>query len=405
MINKQFKDGVFVKGEATVCVASAIDIAKNKDTFPFVHEVQYINFLPFDVSIVMRNGLRFNIPFVPSYSDKTFIVRDKYTIDHSLAPQLERLLAVECNCELPDLIVLAEAYQNSKKIRNSVISLVIDTHITADNISFAEGNMYVTNKDIVISKADYLSAPAHPFGTDTLVVDKYKALIDHGGSLSMMIEIIDNNGQISDRFFNLAGELHLVRPRVDRDRVDGVYFGTVKVSGGVPSVVTEIIDLEEAQSRLGLFRTREDAISFGDVEGKRKEEMQRLSMESTKQKLINDAQLHDFNIEKMSMANEFAMLEINHKKELLETNKSLEQAKLELEKSKLESAELDIIHKREKSELEHKLLERKDHYEDRSHRRDDYYEERSHGRKDTSEIIKFIPGAIALVALGFALFK
>lgn len=197
----------------------------------------------------------------------------------------------------------------------------------------------------------------------------------------MLIEIVDNNNSINDRFTYAFNTVLKIGTVVDPDRTEGVYVTSVSDVGMSTSETNTVrYSLGEAEIKFGMYRTREEALTKGDPELISKNLLEKTRMELEEAK--NKASL---------MESENRQLEAQKKKELMELEVTHKEKILAMEaKNKEMSSELARL----KEELEKRKIVR-----------EDYYESRSSDRKDTSEIIKFIPAVLGGFIAAALLFR
>ena len=398
MINNNFNETTLVSGSPTISCATKADLDNNKDIGPIVIETSYINYLNYDVSVVMRNGLRHTIKMVPHQINKTFIIRDKYHIRGESFDEIKKLFSVLGDVDVQYVKALEKSFYESGQMNlYGRVTLAIDTVIDAKTMAKSKGSIYLTCKDIVVSKSTLMDAVSHPFSGHTVVMDKYKSLLDNSSGASFYIEIIDNAAEFENRFFYIAKSLFEIKPRLDNSRESGIYFCSITVGDdGKPLVTKTKYNITEAEEKLGLYKTKEAALACGDIEASRKETIQRLSHEIS----INNIKLtelqHQYRLENDKLKQDHAALENFYKLDLLKATKTIS----DLERT---TNERELSYRNEKILLEQQLVVAKGDYEHRKLQSSDYYEHRSYARKDSSEIIKIIPtfilGAVAIWAM------
>ena len=188
--------------------------------------------------------------------------------------------------------------------------------------------------------------------------------------VGILIEIVDNERIIRERFTYANNNVLQVPAIQDVNRNSGVYVSYVRDVGFEKSIVdTKTMTLEEAEKELGLYRTKEEAMTNGNPELISKNLLERSKLEL--EELRNVAS---------RMEAENRQLEAEYKQKLIVLESSQKEMILTLETdNKLKASEIVKL----KEEVEKRKLVR-----------DEYYETRSSDRKDASEMIKFIPAVL-----------
>lgn len=398
MINQNFQNTPFVDGCPTVSNVSKDDLDNDRDCGPITVTTTFINYLNSNISVVMRNGLRHTVPLVHNRNKKVFIIREKYQIRSESFDELLNLFSVCSDINLPDLSALEAGFNETMRFNKfGTACVTVDTVIDLKSLERGKGSVYIPNRDLVISRSSLLDAVSHPFATNTILIDKYKALVDNSKGASFYIEIVDNEAQISDRFFYIDKTLFEIKPIKDPSRSSGVYFCSVTADIiGNPQINKVIYSIEEAQDRLGLYKTREEALSSGNTEASRKETIQRLTHEISLNNLKHTAEQNELKTKSEELKAEYTNLEIENKKYILALETKLRGIEQVNKEAEYEYKQKNIL-------LANKLEKEKAKREKRKLDTSDYYEHRSHVRKDSSEMVKIIPsmvmGVIAIMAL------
>lgn len=411
MINLSFSDAKFIQGEVTLAGFNANELATDKDFGPVMIRTGFINYLSYDVTVIMRNGLRHTVPFIPrpNTEDKVFIIRDTYTIRSSSFEEFKRMATVITNgpVPMPTLQAIEENfYSRYFKGPSTTVHVTIDTNLDSDSITEVKAGVYLTNKDYLISSESLFKAQPHPFSDHTTVVRKFEEMCNINSSLNFYVEMIDNENQLGNRYIYLGDIVHEIKTSQDINKATGIYFGTFnRDDEGNINVTTKYLTVKEAEETIGLYKTREEAINKGDAELARKETITRLLHETTLNKIALEEKSNEFKVEQERLKNKFT---------LMEGELNLQNLKLAQELKALESKNniLDSTLKQERLDSEKRLINLKEEYEHKKNeydtkrlRDDDYYSQRSHERKDSSEFIKTLPaliiGGIGLATLLF----
>jgi hypothetical protein len=157
--------------------------------------------------------------------------------------------------------------------RFTPIQVILDCVVKEERLE-EHRSLYIANRDIVVTLDHPSQAPDHPHSYSVLLQERYQEMAKTIHGLTFSIELIDNEHQIGERFIYLAKQLLQLKPRVDPLRASGVYVGiTDQDQYGKPIINVGRFELEEAEEKLGLFKTREEAISGGDVKTLRQEQV------------------------------------------------------------------------------------------------------------------------------------
>lgn len=357
---------------------------------PFATTTTYHNYTGNNITVVTRNDIRFTVKPILDMNMSGFIIREYCTMDGNAALEMITLFKRIPEANLtPDMLTMKPVFlQHSSLTYPNPVSFVIETVITEEAFEEAYGNVYSINKDIMVSKNNLDNAPAHPYSVKELLSPAFKEKSKDINGINFSIEIVDNDNSIAGRIYHLANKLFDILPVKDSSRQTGVYlsFSNIGLDGERVMSGTRYT-IEEAEEILGLYKTREEAKAHGDVEGKRKVELAKLTHDLTVIQDTNKKELLELESRNREREHEYKNSELAHKNSLLEMEKVLIQVKAEAEQNKL----LADQHKIKLAELT----------AERSASRQDYYESRSYERKDSSEFFKFIPTAIAAaVAIG-----
>lgn len=431
MINNKTEGISIVHGNSTI---SPVGSTNNDDNLagPISYRKSYINYLPFDVTVAERNGMRQVAKRHFDNYKKCFIIRTQLHIRQDGYDDAEKMFSTIDNDSSQDLMQIKEVYYMNCATRSvgtgvnkrplGGMTIILDNVITLDSFKENNATVYYSNSDVLVSALSLLDSPAHPYSPKAIQTKEFKNIIDDGGSIGFNLELIDNNGKYGIRYVSFAKQIYTITPKRDLVRGDGIYVTTLEKNLTTKAIrvpVQKRYEVDGAEETLGIYKTREECIAGGDIKTLRKEELTRLE--------------HDFSIEKINLERENQELKTknnkldqDHKRELLqleqeskerfaELNKTEQERKEDFAKLKHEIDLKEIKEKQEAAEIERKYKIETDllNYKNKlleadleRHRANmkDYYESRSHTRKDTSEWIKFIPAIISGCLAIFAIF-
>ena len=179
----------------------------------------------------------------------------------------------------------------------------------------------------------------------------------------------------------------LIRPVKDENRVSGGYLFIQNTIPGLENAVSERVELDQLEEKLGLYKTEEDAITAGNSQilfTNKITELQR--------------QISEDNLKITQTKNEYELELLNAKRKMTELEAELRDKKLEEEKLKLEF-------EKTRRTYDETIMKLKEEAERKKYEREDYYDEKSHRRKESTEYIKMLPALISLAAVLVAIFK
>lgn len=365
--------------------------------------ITFINYTGQEITIIERTGLVHKVPPVPNRFTSQFIIRTEYTIHKYMFSDFVYQLASDINPEVwPDLFAIKEAFfiqYDENKYNYNSIRVMVDTIIEKQIINSYKG-VYVTNTDMVISVNPLAHLLRHPLSEFGLLEERFKEMASRAGS-SFTIEIVDNDHELMPRFCYLANKLFRLSPVVDNTRESGIYFTIDRKSDGVHDLETFKYSLTDAES-LGLFKTKEEAISAGDLKALRQEEIAKLNHENTKQKIeLENLKLENTRIEnelnKAISDMELKIKQLEKENKLLDQQFQQEKIKADQEKTKTEQEfqkeKLKYEQEAQKAKADYEA--RKAEYEARKMKLEEEYNQRSHERKDSTEALKTLGVIVA----------
>ena len=284
---------------------------------------------------------------------------------------------------------LSDAYSSMKRITETGNHFAsIDYVVNQAYLEKQGGTCYYHELDIVASINSQEDVMHHPESANHVYDDMVtKEPMNRHASATVDILIIDNTGETENKYVNLAGMVHVIKPVVDISIENGVYITRSKMVQGVnfnemaPTIVkTSLEDHKHNDLRIEppIFDSFKDAEDFGNLTKLRKKTKKKLEKEYKKK-------------ERAMKNNELAL---KNKKIKLEKECSELKAKHDREMANYKRERLEMEKRVEELEYEHKM---------KSIRAKDDYEAKHYRRKDNSEIIKYVPaivtGAVGIAAL------
>lgn len=356
------------------------------DLSPVEIKQEFINELHENVTIVLRNGLPFQIRGKKGQARRRLTVNYTIVISGDAMHETANVLAQITSRSPITMRVLKEAYESHARnySPNQPIVLKLEYIITKEDLRKYGNSLYHHGLDCWISTVETTDYAVHPYSEEGMlqgtIWNNTPDAVKGGGAL-YAVEIVDNLGTFGDRYLNIANEVYPVRAKKDAKRADGVYVTRTLPSEGElgrgeivaahwPFSKTDGEDFDFSQFHL--YRTFTDAKTLGDVASARKAELQAKD---------HELQLGKKELEALKQEAERAGADFARDKQAQEReNQRLQQEIIEKDRR---YKELEVERERIKHELE---LERM--------RKKDQYEERSSKRKDTSELVKILPALI-----------
>lgn len=291
--------------------------------------------------------------------------------------------------------------QNDRNVTNGVMSdtikVVTKYSIREEELIYQDkrSDVYLPCKGLLLSLNNSVEVSPHPLFKDAITNDKdvLEAIKAHG----VACFIIDNEDLIGDRYFNFAGQVIKIPKIKSRDKLNGLYIGSID---GSKSFNTEnLTDLDKIDQNKYVYKSAEEALDGADLKAKfmeesemrkiiRAEEAQnsKLEFEARHRKLEEESRARVIEIE------EAARRRVNELEE--ESRKGKLQHEDELRKLTIQLERLKTDGNVQKHTLETESLYRKNQYE--------------MGKYDRDSVIETIKtvGAVAGLALGvFALYS
>lgn len=292
----------------------------------------FVNGLPYDVKVVFRNGLAVVIPHVLTnvgFTKGRFMVRHDYMYRGGVKPDLQQLSSVSEAGQGKERAELLKAVNFSETLlSNGYKRIMMDYYVEDELITKTHDGIYVPELDIVITR--YVARPTyHPASPEGRALAVKQSVSNT--KFTYDIEIVDPDDEYGHRFCNMAGEVHRIEPNHRKDVEPGVYLKAVSKD----NVKDDRHTFDQADDVLKLFRTRDEAMAYGDIAKARDREIEQLKHEN---------------------------ITLKHQQEI-------------------------------------KSIENKDRYESRSYEQKDHYESRSYARKDSSESMKWMPAILTAAAV------
>ena len=172
----------------------------------------------------------------------------------------------------------------SRFVMNKIsLSLVYD--IPYESMTKYSETVYIPDIDILIHTGDRNTIPRHPYSLQS----KMNQFIDtsvpelENATFRFALDIIDNDDTLTPKYINITNTVVKIIPRKDIKLLSGIYVLNTSNSEEVDYYPLELM------SELGLYNTKEDAISQGNIELVNKINLKKLEteLESTKMEYAN----------------------------------------------------------------------------------------------------------------------
>jgi hypothetical protein len=338
---------------------------------PLEKTVSYYNHLNDDVTIVGRDGLPFKVP-PTRRRDNTFQVRVTYSIDSSITVDPNSVFyhhgsdTAEGRALKSAIAAIEENPTHGKK------TFSLDYTVSRDDIVRNGGILYLAELDLVINVTKEDWKTLHPYSD---AATRYQLIeaetnVNNTERFGYSMYLVSNDGRYKDKYINIGGFVYRVPSTKNKSLRDGVYLcstGPVDNDATMPMPLAVHYTFEDAQEKLKLYDSAEEADKLGDQLAEREREIKELQVKYRELE-------HELKIERMEFEQE-------------------------IEEKKREYERVSLDRQREQSNLEHERTMR-------GLRDKAYYESRSLARKDSSEVVKFIPTIITgTLALAVLLFK
>lgn len=386
-----FSENLKIKSIDPIMSPALIHDRNNQCNYPDVQIIlSYHNFLPFDVVVVMKNGLKLTIPSKANvYREKTFFIRQELRISDSRQTNLDKFMSHVTNKDSQEILTLHEIYISQKNVNlNNSVTAYLDYTVTIEDLKDSNGCFYYQQMDCVVSSLSYSDTPMHPFSTRGIALAgsmnniSLDAVPVVRNVLLTKIEVIDNNRQYGEHFCRILNNIYKIPSRKDLSKLDGIYLthteNDIKDINGV-EFITEYFDFNTDLKSIGVFKTEQEAFNSADINLIRKEEILRLE--------------HELNIHKAEfnkVKTKFDTESLHKQQELNEMSFEMKRKEHSMKLKESELSEKQAVFDKERKQIEFEL-DRK-----RQQMKDDY-EQRNNERKESQELIKMLPVLILTV--------
>ena len=364
---------------------------------------QFINHIRRPITVITRTGIRLTIPYTPWHhnpnhrakkglytpaQEPCFIIRARIGTHHDVILDTSEL----SNDHGSSTSLEAQAYTASVQVmedslvRRTQSMACVEYRIPEEDFDANNGVLYLQNIDLQISILTAGETPPHPhsmLGVRNRDAHEFKQELASAG-VFYGIYIRDQCQEFGERYVNVNGSVMHIPVRNDTDdKRDGVYIVTAgKLTSQVPHerVLVEYYPFEEANDKIGLYKTYAEALTLGNPE-----ERMRRELEEKKQQL--------------------AMEELEWKRE-----RARHERQVELERDQMRTAMMEYEFQLSRLNQLNKLFAAELERREMQHRREmaiikDILGARDHERRESMEILKLIPTIITTVATYVVAYK
>lgn len=297
--------------------------------------ISYFNYMERDIIITSRDGSSVVVPPVANYSADEVIV----CVTHTMPKEsMERALDILKNRANPDerechywIRAYEAALYNNKS--HQVVAASVEYVIYFRDIQDAGGRCYMPDVDLLVEwLADH--GAVHPFDKIKRDEATLQSIAPGVGEATfvLMIKAVDNaqHVQRSTRYINLGGDVFMLPIERDLKYSTGVHIVSrtpIKNGEAVSDVIHRSFTFEEADTKLSLHRTIEDAHNGGPLNDMAKAIIER----ETTVKKVEEAKLRSEQLgadtELQRLRNEGALSKAQQDKDALARRNYVEWAK------------------------------------------------------------------------------
>lgn len=224
-----------------------------------------------DIAVITRNGLRFLIPRsrTKGYDvfDKALYFSEGFEVCRDGDVELSKVDKVPEKGAEPSGVHLLKAYDSgSHKTDWRAMRGARQFHrLSLDVLQESGGTVYIHELDVVVTQYVNVTSIYHPFSKEGLL-DTMCQQGDDSVGIILQCYIVDNRRYLSDRFINILGRVTRIQKLYKPGHPEGFYVRHQKsttVGDGAVEYDTVHLPLEVAEKEYQLFKTPEDAQTFG----------------------------------------------------------------------------------------------------------------------------------------------
>lgn len=358
---------------------------RRADYSPIEFKFSYINNTSVPITIRQKSGLSFVLPSSPSLSTNRLIVRMEVVIQEAVRGSVARFISTVNQESSPELKAMREAYEAQLGNYGRGAKIVLDYPMTLEQLKQYGGTVYHSDLDILISLLDQDEVAPHPYSEEGQRAQMVVGMpgVTDSDDFCYTIHMVDNTGKRATRFLNVGNKVYKVTAKKDPAKRNGIYIVSNRFVDGDQSTkdfVTMYYGFDVDEESLGLYRSYDEALHFGDLATGKKTDLAKL-----------ETQLSENKLKMAEMGLELQSAKEAHEFEMIEKNRVLKDIQ-----TKHEAETLEATRVREKAEAE---------ANEQRQKLKDHYEARSYQRKDDSESLKYIPAIVVGIGAVFMAFK
>ncbi len=290
--------------------------------------------------------------------------------------------------------IYEQSRKNSSYLKMPKFEFCCFHHIASEEIHDAD-ELYIRESDVVLSFNRKTVKNLHPNANSSLNQTMLERNKELHGFCGVFVRVTDNERQ-TPSFFYYAGKRVVEVPTVvNPSERSGVYITHCGKKENNFASTTEFMSFEEAEEAIGLYRTKDEALSNGDPGEAIKVEMARLKVMEQEAERANALLKQEHDREKLLAQRELEMARHANAqlKEALDIANQRRDFEYETQKQHRDFAYKSQEQQRDLT-YEDRREYRDDYYDRRKKERSDYYEEKSAGMKLAAEIMKYLPAVI-----------
>lgn len=385
----------------------------------FREEMLYFNNTPVEISVIMRNGMVVDIPYSSDLYNDDFIIRKLYSFKSNTIRQVYNSLKLLKDIDDGELILIKEQLSDAIMTQYDHVTVMIDYHITKQELDQCNGTVYHHATDMVIT-IDKENDAKHPYSSAFVNIGAFDKQYEYTNltGLHVHVRYVNHSPRARGKYVKLLGQVYFLRPEKDGpakhvhmrtkekglhvqtfdDYIEVFYTGYSKEDAEkVRGLKSVRLTIEQAKLNWGIFDTYHEASEESDAEILHKKQIREMELQTEKlkaQSLHDKATLERVeNERKIDLAN--IAFETEHLKQAnIKQKQEFENLQQSYQERVLKQKELEESIRKSRVDFDERIKRNTEYWRD-------YYEQRSHERKDKSEGFKYF-AALSLAAVGLA---
>ncbi|QTH80224.1 hypothetical protein PA10_00024 [Pseudomonas phage pPa_SNUABM_DT01] len=234
--------------------------------------ISYFNYMDRDLLVTTRDGTSVVVSPIGDYSSDEFVVCVTHAMSREAMERALDFLRNRTSTEDRETYYWIRAYENAlyNNTRQS-LSASVEYVIYHRDIQDAAGRCYMPDVDLLVEfLADH--GAVHPFDKvkrDEAMVQSIAPGVGES-TFVFMVKLVDNSQHVqrATRYVNLGGDIFMLPIERDLNYQTGVHVvsrSPIRDGEVVTDIIARTYTFEEADEKLGLRRTIEDAIQGGPL--------------------------------------------------------------------------------------------------------------------------------------------